>query len=199
VLILRTIVFFDGQNLYHGAKDAWRVLPAVGHSRYSYPSYDVEQLAEVLVSRISGRVLDQVRFYTGVPDPNLGNSERFWHSFWTRKLRYLINCGIVIYKGRINHGQEKGVDVSLAIDLIRLTYEQKYEVAIIISQDWDFGPAIRLAKEIAKNQNRQLVFESCFPLGPGSKSSRGIPGTVWVPIDQATYDACYDPRDYRNP
>jgi len=194
---LRTIVFFDGQNLYHGAKDAWRPLPAVGHSKYSYPSYEVEKLAQTLVSRVSGRVLTQIRFYTGVPDPSLGATESFWHSFWTSKLRYLKSRGVEVYKGRINHEQEKGVDVSIAIDLIRLTYEQKYDIAIIISQDWDFGPAIRLAKEIAKNQGRQLVFESSFPIGSGSKSTRGIPGTIWVPIDQTTYDACYDPRDYR--
>lgn len=194
---LRTIVFFDGQNLYHGAKDAWRPLPAVGPSKYSYPSYDVEKLAGVLVSRTAGRILTQIRFYTGVPDPSLGQTEHFWHSFWTSKLRYLKSHGVEVYKGRINHEQEKGVDVSLAIDLVRLTYEKQYEVAIIVSQDWDFGPAIRLAKEIAKNQGRQLVFESCFPIGPGSKSTRGIPGTIWVPINQATYDACYDPRDYR--
>ena len=196
---LRTIVFFDGQNLYHGAKDAWRPLPRVGSSKYSYPSYDVEKLAEVLVSRIAGRVLTQIRFYTGVPDPNVGCTERFWHSFWTSKLRYLKNRGVEIYRGRINHGQEKGVDVSIAIDLVRLTYEKQYEVAIIVSQDWDFGPAIRLAKEIAKNQGRHLIFESRFPYGPGSKSNRGIPGTLWIPIDQTTYDACYDPRDYRKP
>ena len=46
---VRTIVFFDGQNLYHGAKDAWRPQPAIGVSRYSWPSYDVEKLAEILV------------------------------------------------------------------------------------------------------------------------------------------------------
>jgi hypothetical protein len=109
--------------------------------------------------------------------------EFFWHSFWTSKLRYLKSRGVKIYKGRINYGQEKGVDVSLAIDLVRLTYEKQYEVAIIVSQDWDFGPAIRLAKDISKNQGRHLVFESCFPFGTGSKSKRGIPGTIWVPID----------------
>ena len=73
--------------------------------------------------------------------------------------------------GRVNAGgQEKGVDVSLALDLVRATYERQYEVAIIVSQDWDFGPAVRLAKEIAKAQDRRLVFESRFPLGPGSHS-----------------------------
>jgi uncharacterized LabA/DUF88 family protein len=195
---LHTIVFIDGQNLYHGAKDAWRPIPPIGHSKYSYPSYDVEKLADVLVSRVTGRILKQIRFYTGVPAPNLGETEYFWHSFWTRKLRYLRSRDIEVYKGRIDHGQEKGVDVSIAIDLVKLTYEEQYEVAIIVSQDWDFGPAVRLAKEIAKNQGRQLVFESCFPIGPGTKSERGIPGTVWVPIEQATYDACYDPRDYRS-
>ena len=88
------------------------------------------------------------------------------------------------------------MDVSLALDLVRATYERQYEVAIIVSQDWDFGPAVRLAKEIAKAQYRRLVFESCFPLGPGSHSLRGVPGTTWIPIDQTTYDSCRDPRDY---
>jgi len=195
---LRTIVFFDGQNLYHGAKEAWRPQPAVGYSTYSWPSYDVEKLAATLVSATPGRTLTQIRFYTGVPDPKLGPTEHFWHSFWSRKLRYLKNRGVIIYKGRINaSGQEKGVDVSLAIDLVKLTYEQQYEVAIIVSQDWDFGPAVRLAKEIAKNQGRRLTYESSFPLGPGTKSDRGIPGTIWIPIDKATYDACFDPQDYR--
>ncbi len=194
---MRTIVFIDGQNLYHGAKDAWRPKPAVGSSKYSYPSYDVEKLAQYLVAKVTNRVLTQIRFYTGVPDPTLGTTEYFWHSFWTSKIRHLKNHGVEVYRGRINYGQEKGVDVSLAIDLVRLTYEQQYEVAIIVSQDWDFGPAVRLAKEIAKNQGRQLVFESCFPYGPGSKSSRGVPGTDWIHINQATYDTCYDPRDYR--
>ena len=87
--------------------------------------------------------------------------------------------------------------MSLALDLVRAAYDQRYEVAIIVSQDSDFGPAVRLAKEIAQEQDRMLHFESCYPVGPGSGSNRGIRGTKWVQIDQATYDACHDPRDYR--
>ena len=89
------------------------------------------------------------------------------------------------------------MDVSLALDLVRATYDQRYEAAIIVSQDWDFGPAVRLTKEVAQAQGHRLLFESCFPVGPGTISQRGVPGTNWVPIDQATYDACRDPRDYR--
>lgn len=192
--MVRTVLFFDGQNLYHGAREAWRPQPPIGPSIYSWPSYDVQKLAEALVSRISGRTIAQIRFYTGVPDLEL---DEFWHFFWSNKLRYLRSQGVYTYRGRIIYDREKGVDVSIAIDLIRLTYEKQYEVAVIVSQDWDFGPAVRLAKEIAKDQGRNLIFESCFPLGLGSKSNRGIPGTTWVPIDQATYDACHDHREYR--
>ncbi len=57
--------------------------------------------------------------------------------------------------------------------------------------------AVRLAKEIAQAQDRRLVYESAFPVGPKSLSRRGVPGMTWVLIDQATYDTCRDPRDYR--
>lgn len=193
--MLNTILFFDGQHLYRSALRAWRPLPAIGPSNYSWPSYDVTKLSSVLVSRDPQRVIKEIRFYTGVPRLDV---HARWHIFWTNKLRYLKSQGIEIYKGRINSAnQEKGVDVRIAIDLIRLTYEQKYDVAMLVSQDWDFGPAVLLAKDIAKDQGRQLFFESCFPVGPGTANIRGVPGTNWIEIDQATYDACFDPRDYR--
>ena len=192
---MRAIVLIDGQNLYHMARRAWASGP---DSPYAWPSYDVDKLARVLVSRMPGRTLTETRFYTGVPDRAAGPSQQFWHSFWSNKIRHLRNRGVYVYRGRVNAGgQEKGVDVSLALDLVRATYDQRYEVAIIVSQDWDFGPAVRLAKEIARTQGRRLVFESCFPIGPGSLSRRGVPGTTWLPIDQATYDACHDSIDYR--
>ena len=165
-------------------------------SAFYRPSYDVEKLAHALVSRVPGRTLAEIRFYTGVPDPALGGSE-LWHGFWSNKIRYLRSRGVYVYRGRVNSGgQEKGVDVSLALDLVQATYDRQYEAAIIVSQDWDFGPAVRLAKQIAKAQGRSLTFESCFPFGPGL-SARGVPGTTWIHIDQAIYDSCHDPKDYR--
>ena len=192
---MRTIVLIDGQNLYHLARRAWAVGP---DSPYGWPSFDVEKLASALVAKTPGRTLQATRFYTGVPDPTAGPSQRFWHGFWSNKIRYLRSRGVYVYRGRVNTaGQEKGVDVSLALDLVRATYDRQYEAAIIVSQDWDFGPAVRLAKEIASTQKRRLTFESSFPVGAGSLYRRGVPGTKWVPIDQSTFDRCRDPRDYR--
>jgi uncharacterized LabA/DUF88 family protein len=193
--MLNTILFFDGQHLYRSAKDAWRSLPPIGPSNYSWPSYDVVKLANRLVATDPQRIIKQIRFYTGVPDFNI---DARWHTFWTKKLKHLQSQGVVIYKGRINSGnQEKGVDVRLAIDLIKLTYEKEYDVALIVSQDWDFGPAVALAKEIARDQSRQLIFESHFPISMRTTNTRGIPGTNWIGIDKTTYDTCFDPNDYR--
>ncbi len=195
---MRTIVFFDGQNLYHLAKYAWAPRRLGESHAYSWPSYDVKKLAQALVDRRPGRTLVETRFYTGVPDPKGGPSQKFWHGFWSNKLRRLRNSGTYVYRGRVSPaGQEKGVDVSLALDLVMATYEQQYDVAIIVSQDSDFGPAVRAAKQIARGQDRLLVFESAFPVVPGSFSRRGVPGTDWVHIDKATYDSCLDPTDYR--
>ena len=194
---MRTIVFFDGQNLFHLAKRAWAGNPAPAASPYIWPSYDVEKLAAALTTRESGRELTETRFYTGVPAATSGNPPGFWHNFWSNRIRFLRSRGVYVYRGGVNiGGQEKGVDVSLAIDLIRATYEQRFDAAIIVSQDSDFGPAVELSKEIARGQGRQLIFESAFPFSSGI-SKRGVPGTTWVHIDKATYDACLDPRDYR--
>ena len=190
-----TIVFIDGQNLHHLAKEAWLADPADKKSPYAWPSYDVEKLANALVAKTPGRILSQTRFYTGVPDQS---RNQFWHDFWSNKLRHLRRRGIYTYRGKVNSvRQEKGVDVSLAIDLVQATHEQRYDVAIIVSQDSDFGPAVKLAKDIAGSQNRRIVVESAFPVDPAARPHHGIPGTTWVRIDQATYDACRDWRNYR--
>ena len=89
------------------------------------------------------------------------------------------------------------MDVSLALDLVSATYDQAYDAVIIVSQDSDFGPAVKLAKRVAQVQGRQLTFESAFPYARGRVSRRGVPGTTWVHIEQATYDSCLDTRNYR--
>ena len=140
---MRALVLIDGQNLFHLARIAWAPTPADPTSPYAWPSYDIEKLADALVARKPGRTVVEIRFYTGVPDRS---SQPFWHGFWTNKLRYLRNRGAYVYAGRVNSGgQEKGVDVSLALDLVQATHERRYDVAILVSQDWDFGPAVRLA------------------------------------------------------
>lgn len=191
----RAIVLIDGQNLYHAVKSAWAPVPRRSGTVYSWPSFDVERLAAVILEADSSRTIEETRFYTGVPD---ARRDPVWHGFWTNKLRYLRSRGIGVYRGRVSpSGQEKGVDVSIAIDLIRRTYEDRYDHAILVSSDSDLGPAVRLAKEISRGQGRRRSFSSAFPWEPERYTPRGVPGTLPIHIPRTVYDRCIDPRDYR--
>ena len=53
---------------------------------------------------------------------------------------------------------EKGVDVNLAVDLVTLAFENKYDVAMIISNDGDFVPAVKKAQAYGKK-----VYNVMFP------------------------------------
>ncbi len=197
----RCIVFFDGQNLYRRAKEVWGPLdPKTEDPDYNWPSYDVELLSDALVARDHDRKLEQIRFYTGVPTPA---QNKHWSVFWANKLRHLERSGFYVYRGRISgNGNEKGVDVSIAVDLVKLTYEQKYDVAIIVSEDTDISPALETAKEIAAGIKVPVHFESVFPYDEARfkilrRRPHGIPGSETVRLSKGTYDACRDKRDYR--
>lgn len=152
-------------------------------------------MADALTASDPGRALSQIRFYTGVPSPQQSDH---WHHFWNNKLRHLGGRRVHVYRGRINPGgQEKGVDVSIAIDLIRLTYENGYDTAILVTSDSDLGPAVGLAKELSGKQGRTRVFESAYPYQEPHHAMRGVPGTIFRKISKGTYDACFDARDYR--
>ena len=93
--------------------------------------------------------------------------------------------------------EEKGIDVRIAIDVIRMAYEREYDVALLFSQDQDLSEVAREIRAIARKQGRWIKIASAYPRGAGSRKRPGIDFTDWIPIDRATYDACVDPRDYR--
>jgi len=197
----RAIAFFDGQNLYHAARHAFG---------YTYPNYDPMALAAA-VSKGQGWDLVEVRFYTGVPDRD---DDPLWHQFWTNKLAHLGRRGATVYSRSLVYrnkiirlgdgsehsylsGEEKGVDVRIAIDVIGLVWQGAYDVALIFSQDQDLSEVAREIRHIARHQDRWIKIASAFPVSPVTPNRKGINWTDWIRIDRATYDASLDPRDYR--
>jgi len=45
---------------------------------------------------------------------------------------------------------EKGVDTQLAVDMIRLAVADTYDIAVLISGDGDFAPAVEFVKQLGK-------------------------------------------------
>ncbi len=101
----------------------------------------------------------------------------------------------VLRKVRI--GRETGIDIRIALDLVRLARHRQYDVAIIFSQDQDLAEAVTEVKAISREIDHWIRLESAFPVGPKKHSRRGINGTNWHRLDKALYDRCIDPTDYR--
>lgn len=194
--VKRAIVFVDGQNLFYGAKDAF------GHLT---PNYNIKALAETICANQTFS-LAGIRFYTGVPDatdnPKLSQ-------FWAAKLLKMSRQGVVVYSRSLKYrnktvklpngnthsflsASEKGVDIRIALDVIRLAIQKEYDVALILSQDQDFSEVASEVRLIAKDQGRWIKIASAFPSSPTTRNRRGIDKTDWIKIDRATYDSCLD-------
>lgn len=199
----RASVFVDGQNLFHAAREAFG---------YTFPNYDVRKLAAALCAA-QRWALAEVRFYTGVPALSHG---AFWHRFWTRKLSAMGRHGVVVCSRPLRYrfrkielpdssqhtfvaGEEKGIDVRIALDIIRLAHHGTYDVALVLSQDQDLSEVAQEIRTIAREQRRWIKVASAYPLSQMSTNRRGIEKTDWIPIDRAMYDRCIDRRDYRQP
>lgn len=197
----RTVAFVDGQNLFYGAKKAFG---------YSYPNYDPKALSQKICAE-QGWELTKVCFYTGIPDPN---DDSFWHTFWAKKLAVMGTRGVKTFTRALRYrnqaitlpngkmttvlvGQEKGVDVRIALDVVRMALDNLYDVALIFSQDQDLSEAADEVKKISAIQNKWIKTASAFPISPTSENRRGINNTDWIRIDRKTYDLCLDPNDYR--
>ena len=197
----RAVAFIDGQNLFHAVREAFG---------YTYPNFDVAALA-LAISQTHGWQLSQTRFYTGVPDPT---DNLHWHAFWSAKMAVMGRQGVQIFSRPLRYrnrtvrlpdghehtflaGEEKGIDVRIALDIIRLAHRREFDVALVFSQDQDLSEVADEIRIIAKEQCRWIRIASAFPSSPTVRNRRGINKTAWIRIDRATYDACLDRRDYR--
>jgi uncharacterized LabA/DUF88 family protein len=197
----RIFAFFDGQNLFYAAKEAFG---------YSYPNYNPRLLTEKICAS-KGWTVSGVYFYTGVPTED---DKPSWNHFWTMKLSTMGRQGIHTFSRPLRYrnqtiilvdgtlasalvGQEKGVDVRIALDVVRFALEGKYDVALIFSQDQDLTEAVQDVRKISTLQNRWIRLACAFPVSPTVPKARGINATDWIRIDRALYDSCIDRTDYR--
>lgn len=199
--IKRTMAFFDGQNLFHAAKEAFG---------YTFPNYDPQKLASRICQSKSWN-LQTIKFYTGIPDqadkPN-------WNHFWRDKLAVMGTRGIVTFTRPLRYrnqaitlpngttctalvGVEKGIDVRIALDILRAALDNEYDVALVFSQDQDLSEAADEVRKVSMQQQRWIKVVCAFPFSPIVRNRRGINNTEWFKISRQDYDVCIDPNDYR--
>lgn len=199
--VKRIIAFIDGQNLFHASKESFG---------YSFPNYDIKALV-TKICQSRGFQLERIHFYTGIPD---AADNEYWNHFWTAKLAVMGKHGIKVFSRPLRYrnetiklpdgkthtflvGQEKGVDIRIALDIVRAIRLNECDVAIVFSQDQDLSEVADEIRTIAREHGRWIRIASAFPFSPTTRNKRGINSTDWIRIDRATYDACLDPHDYR--
>ena len=178
--------------------------------RPHHPNYDPINLTAAIAYE-EGRTTEQVRFYTGVPDVN---HDGRWHAYWTRRLAAMKRRGVEVTSRRLRYGREtivledgssktvevpreKGIDLRLGLDVVRMARNNQLDVALIFSQDQDIAEIATEIRDVSRSSGRWIKVACAFPDSATASSHRGINGTDWIRISRTQYDDCLDPRDYR--
>lgn len=192
-------------NLFNWAKRCF------GHT---YPSYEISKLAQAVAGLEPNRGLVGTFFCIGIPS-QIDDPKR--HDWWVKKLAAMgrtgvrvasrvlkrrelkINLeGVVTFRHTVPRLVEKGVDLKIGLELVKLANERAYDVAVIFSQDGDLVEAVQEVRRIAREQERRIQIECAYPVAPGIKSWP-IKSTVPRQITRTIYDACLDPTFYGSP
>ncbi len=135
----RVMVFIDGSNLYH----------VLGQM---CGRHDL-QFDKFALKLANDRDMRRVYYYNirqeaeGKPAAG-AEQEKFLQSMYDTPY---VEVKLGIWKQRGSTMVEKGVDVMLAVDLVRHAYTDHYDTAIVVSGDGDFYPAIQAVKDLGKH------------------------------------------------
>jgi uncharacterized LabA/DUF88 family protein len=133
----KVAIFIDGSNLYHGLKTD------IGNTRL-----DMEKFIEWL---LNGRRLVRTYYYSAPVDqsnPNAVNQQKYFARL--RHIPYFdVRLGRLEPRG--NTYVEKGVDIAVAVDMVKMAFKGQYDVAILVSSDGDFSIAVDAVKDTGKH------------------------------------------------
>jgi uncharacterized LabA/DUF88 family protein len=149
----RTIGFIDGFNLYHALvrKNSQGEMP---YGKYRWLNYR-KLIQEYLEPQDE---LKEVYYFTAIYPGDIARKGR--HNGF---IRIQMDLGVNVVRGRFREvdrfcrlcnqiykaHEEKRTDVNIAVNMVRLAYEDAYDKAILISADSDLVPVldtIKLAK-----------------------------------------------------
>ena len=145
----RAFVFIDGSNFYFKLKDLTSKLGG----KYSLIDFNFREFAGWLVKP---NELIEIRYYLGAVKRERNNpkSEQLYAD-QQKLIGKLQQQNIVITFGQvIRHPDktyhEKGVDVRLAVEMIRFARKNKYDIAYLVSSDTDLVAAVEEVQAFGK-------------------------------------------------
>lgn len=136
----RVAIFIDGANLLHGlSQDFGRI------------DVDFEHLVQKL---LRNRSVTRIYYYTALPDQTKDPERYTRQQKFVNAIKRKPYFSVVLGRLEPRPGGfyvEKGVDISLAIDLLDLAYHNTYDTAILITGDGDFSRAVEIVQRMGKH------------------------------------------------
>jgi len=146
----KIIVFVDGNNFYRGCKD-----------NLGRVDVDIAKLGHVLSGILSGSLIRTYYYNAWISDrfdPIGHEKQRKFFESLERAPQVTVKFGRLIYhpvregslEGRY-FPTEKGIDVQIAVDMIRIGLLKACDSVVLVSGDSDFVHAISFVKDLGIN------------------------------------------------
>lgn len=139
----KILVQIDGSNFYNKVK---RLSPNTHLTSFKY-----SELAKRITKRKRVKVIyyvGEVRRYPGNRKSQILYSNQQSLFLNLRKQNIEIKLGYLLFSGGVYH--EKGVDVQMAVDIVRGAIKDEYDKCYLLSSDTDLLPAIQTARDEGK-------------------------------------------------
>jgi hypothetical protein len=194
---VKLALLMDYQNVHLTAHDRFAPPGTSPAKTQIHPLRFAEQALAVRNARQRATVdLVVVHVYRGVPssrrEPRLNAVAEGQRSQWTRDPRVVVWYRPLRYPSTwpAEPAREKGVDVKLAVDLIRLADSGAVDVVVVASHDTDLEPAL----DLARSHGRTRIETAGWA---GAKRLR-VPGrSLWhTSLDPTGFANSIDPRRY---
>jgi len=166
----RTYIYVDGFNLYYRAL-----------KNTPYKWLDLKAIFKRLLSK--NHKIDAIKYFTAIVSGLKDPSKPIRQQTYIRALQHYIPEISVFYGQFLSHRkrallayptkdkkyewiidtEEKGSDVNLAVHLLNDAWLNKYDCAVILSNDSDLAEAINLVKQQHNKLIGLVIPTNCFP------------------------------------
>ena len=152
----RVMIFIDGSNIYHILKN---LFPGKKPN-----DFDFEKFVEYLSK---DKKLVRVYYYNAPLDREKDEDSYIKQQKFFDKIQRIPKFTFVLCRMQKKKSNNKIIyeakedDIHLAVDMVKLAYNDAYDTAILVSSDGDFVPAVQAAKEKGKNVEN-IGFENKF-------------------------------------
>jgi len=174
----RIVILIDGNNFYKGCQ-----------LNFSRTDVDCRKLGQKLSREIDGQLM-RIYYYNAHVSKSIDplgyqRQQKFFDNlratpFITLKLGHLVYHRLRNEQGFSSQyfPTEKGIDVQIAVDMIRLGLLKACDGVILVSGDSDYIYAVRFAKDLGTN-----VYIASFPMGGSNELRNEGDGSVLMDLE----------------